>query len=251
MTPLGGFTPGASLLHRLPSEVKLVALIGFVFAVVAAPREVVWPYFAFLAVLVGLAAVARLRPVALLAGLRVELPFVAFALLMPFVAAGERVAIGGVEMSLPGLWAAWALLAKGTLGVLAALILASTTATPDVLAGLSRLRVPTGLTEIMGLMIRYGDVVTDQWQRMSVARTARGFSPRSPRAWPALASSVGTLFVRSYERGERVHLAMLSRGYAGSMPTSEARRPSATTWLVSLCMPVLGASITTLAWILR
>jgi cobalt/nickel transport system permease protein len=42
----------------------------------------------------------------------------------------------------------------------------------------------------------------------------------------AIASTAGTLFVRSYERGERVHLAMMSRGYAGSMPAIADDRPA-------------------------
>jgi cobalt/nickel transport system permease protein len=46
---------------------------------------------------------------------------------------------------------------------------------------------------------------------------SRGVDPRSPRHWPALARTLGALFVRSYERGERVHLAMLARGYDGTM----------------------------------
>jgi cobalt/nickel transport system permease protein len=55
-------------------------------------------------------------------------------------------------------------------------------------------------------------------QRMKVARESRGFTARNPRHWPVLARSAGALFIRSYERGERVHLAMLSRGYTGRMP---------------------------------
>ena len=48
---------------------------------------------------------------------------------------------------------------------------------------------------------------------------SRGMEPRSPRNWPTLARSLGSLFIRSYERGERVHLAMLSRGYTGELPS--------------------------------
>jgi cobalt/nickel transport system permease protein len=70
----------------------------------------------------------------------------------------------------------------------------------------------------MAFMIRYLDVVTDEMQRMKVARTSRGFSARNPTHWPVVARSAGALFIRSYERGERVHLAMLSRGYDGRMP---------------------------------
>ena len=87
-----------------------------------------------------------------------------------------------------------------------------------MLKGLERLRMPALLVQIMGFMIRYLDVVTADLGRMITAMRSRGVDPRAPRHWPALARTLGALFVRSYERGERVHLAMLSRGYDGSMP---------------------------------
>jgi cobalt/nickel transport system permease protein len=102
--------------------------------------------------------------------------------------------------------------------VLASLTLAATTEPHDLLAGLERLRLPAQLVEIMAFMIRYLDVVTDEMRRMRVARESRGFNARDVRHWPVLARSAGALFIRSYERGERVHLAMLSRGYTGTMP---------------------------------
>ena len=101
--------------------------------------------------------------------------------------------------------------------MLASLTLAATTEPSDVLAGLQRLRMPALIVQIMGFMIRYLDVVTADLGRMLVAMRSRGVDPRSPRHWPALARTLGALFVRSYERGERVHLAMLSRGYDGTM----------------------------------
>ena len=148
----------------------------------------------------------------------VEIPFVVFALLLPFVATGPRIEVLGLSLSEQGLLGAWGLLAKGTLGVLASLLLAATTEPRALLAGLERLRLPTQLVQIMGFMIRYLDVVTEEMRRMHVARQSRGFDARNPRHWPVIAKSAGALFIRSYERGERVHLAMLSRGYTGRMP---------------------------------
>ena len=147
----------------------------------------------------------------------IEVPFLVFAALIPFIATGPQVEVLGVAVSEPGLLAAWGLAVKGTLGVLASLTLAATTEPSDVLAGLQRLRMPALIVQIMGFMIRYLDVVTDDLGRMLVAMRSRGVDPRSPRHWPALARTLGALFVRSYERGERVHLAMLSRGYDGTM----------------------------------
>ena len=125
----------------------------------------------------------------------------------------------GLSVSSHGLEAAAALLIKGTLGVLASLTLAATTEPQELLRGLERLRMPTLLVQIMGFMVRYLDVVTTEMQRMKVARLSRGFTARNPRHWPVIARSAGALFIRSYERGERVHLAMLSRGYTGKLPS--------------------------------
>ena len=102
----------------------------------------------------------------------IEVPFVVFAALMPFVASGPRVQVGPLSLSEPGLVGAWALLAKGTLGVMASLILATTTEPRDVVAGLERLRLPNQLVQIMGFMVRYLEVVTGEMARMKV-RTSR------------------------------------------------------------------------------
>jgi cobalt/nickel transport system permease protein len=74
------------------------------------------------------------------------------------------------------------------------------------------------IVQIMGFMLRYLDVVTGELGRMTTAMRSRGCDPSSPRHWPVLARSLGALFIRSYERGERVHLAMLARGYDGTLP---------------------------------
>ncbi|MFN8194513.1 MAG: cobalt ECF transporter T component CbiQ [Nocardioidaceae bacterium] len=219
------FYHGHSPLHRAPGHLKLVALLAFMLLVVATPRTWFPAFGGYLAALLVVVAVSRVPVGYLLRRLVVELPFVVFAVLMPFVATGPRVDVLGLELSRSGLLAAWALLAKGTLGVLASLTLAATTEPDEVLRGLQRLRMPSLVVQIMGLMIRYLDVVTAELGRMLVALRSRGCDPRSPRHWPTLARSLGALFVRSYERGERVHLAMLSRGYTGTMPDLQATRP--------------------------
>lgn len=213
---------GHSVVHRAPAHLKILLLLGFVLTVVATPREWYPVFGGYLALLLGVVLLARVPLTYLLPRMVVEVPFLVFAALMPFVAEGSRVVVplGGWEVSLSesGLLAAWGLVAKGTLGVLASLTLAATTEPADVLRGLQRLRMPDLVVQIMGFMIRYLDVVTSDLGRMVTAMRSRGVDPRSPRHWPALARTLGALFVRSYERGERVHLAMLSRGYDGKLP---------------------------------
>ena len=213
-----------SPLHRAPAHLKLLALLGFMLVVVATPDDWFAAFGAYLLVLVGVVAVSQVPPTYLLKRMVVEVPFVVFALVLPFVAYGEQVEVLGVSLSRPGLLAAFGILATATLGVLASLTLAATTEPQALLVGLQRLRVPSLLVQIMAFMVRYLDVVTGEMRRMRVARESRGFTARDPRQWPVIARSTGALFIRSYERGERVHLAMLSRGYTGTMPEQGGHR---------------------------
>lgn len=209
---------GHSPIHRAPAHLKLLALVGFMLLVVATPAT--WsPAFVVTALVLFIVIGVSRVPVRYLAPrMVIELPFAVFAVLLPFVAQGPRTDVLGVTLSEPGLHAGLTLLVKGSLGVLASLTLAATTEPQDVLRGLERLRMPELIVSIMGFMMRYVDVVTGELSRMLVAMRSRGCDPRSPKHWRALARAMGALFIRSYERGERVHLAMLSRGYDGRLP---------------------------------
>jgi cobalt/nickel transport system permease protein len=209
---------GHSPVHRAPAHLKILTLLAFMLVVVATPREWYPVFGLYLLLVVAVIALSRVPPTYILKRSVVEVPFLFFALLLPFVATGPTTEVLGVTVSQHGLLAAWGLLVKGTLGVLASLTLAATTEPQEILLGLERLHLPNQLVQIMAFMVRYLDVVTGEMQRMKVARESRGFSARNPRHWPVLARSLGALFIRSYERGERVHLAMLSRGYTGRMP---------------------------------
>jgi cobalt/nickel transport system permease protein len=186
--------------------------------VVATPALWYAAFAGYLVVLIMVVGISRVPPTYLLARMVVELPFVVFALLLPFLALGPRTEFLGLTVSSPGLVAAWTMLAKATLGVIAGLTLAATTEPQEMVRGLERLQLPNTMVQIMGFMVRYLEVVGDDLRRQQIALASRGFSARNPRHWPVLARSAGALFIRSYERGERVHLAMLSRGYTGRMP---------------------------------
>jgi cobalt/nickel transport system permease protein len=207
-----------SPVHRLAGHVKILALVGLMIVVVATPGQWYAAFAGYLGGLLVVIALSRVPLTYLLPRMVVEVPFIVFAVLLPFLALGPRTEFLGLTVSAPGLLAAWTLLAKATLGVLAGLTLAATTEPQEVVRGLERLRLPNTMVQIMAFMIRYLEVVGDDLRRQQIALASRGFSARNPRHWPILARSAGALFIRSYERGERVYLAMLSRGYTGRMP---------------------------------
>lgn len=240
--------PGTSPLHHRSPQCKLVATLAFVVAVVMTPREQFWAFGLHALVVLGLAVVAGLPMRTLVRRLGVEVPFVAFAVALPFLAGGRRTPVGPLSLSVEGLWGAWNIVAKGTLGVGASVVLAATTSAPDLVRGLQRVRVPTVFTTIFAFMVRYLDVLASDVRRMRIARLSRGYDPRWFWQARAVALSAGTLFIRSYERGERVYLAMLSRGYEGSMPGRDEGRATVGQWSRALVAPALAASVTTVAW---
>ncbi|MGY2081919.1 cobalt ECF transporter T component CbiQ [Modestobacter sp. SYSU DS0657] len=242
------FVPGDSPVHRLEPHTKLVAVLAFALVVVLTPVHAGWAplaYAAFLLLLLAVAAAARVRPGRLLRGLVVEVPFVLFAVLLPFVARGPRTDVLGLSLSENGLAAGGSILAKATLSVLAATLLAATTDPRALLRGLERLRMPSVLVQILGFMIRYADVVGGELRRMRVARESRGFRAHHLGALKVLGPAAGSLFIRSYERGERVHLAMLSRGYTGRIPTGPVAVVGTRSWALALTLPLAAAAVLT------
>lgn len=228
---------GESALHRLAPHTKIVAAFIFVFAVVATPREAIWAFGLYAGALIAAASAARLGTRFIMTRLLIEVPFVLVALALPFIAGGDKITAAGIELSRSGLWSAWNIIAKATLGLLTSVVLAGTTQIPDLLRGLDRLRVPPVITSMMGFMVRYLDVVLGELRRMHVAMHSRGWSPRWLGHAKPYAASIGSVFVRSYERGERVYLAMAARGYAGHMPSSPSDRASARQWSATMALP--------------
>ncbi len=242
------FLDRPSPVHRLPPEVKLVAAFLGVLCVVATPPGQFAVFGGYLVLLASVWAVARIPPGWILRRSLIEAPFVVLAVLLPLVGEGERTEVLGMSLSVPGLLAGWNILVKGTLGVLTSLTLAATTPLRELLVGMQRLHAPAMVTTITTLMLRYVDVIAGEARRMRVARIARGHDPRFLWQAGATARGIGALFLRSYERGERVHLAMLSRGWTGAMPVLTAGRATAAQWSAGLAFPAVALGLLLSGW---
>jgi len=240
-----------SVVHSAPAHLKILA--GLLFIIVGVATSISnWQAFIAYFVLIGSAlAIAKLPVRKILSRATVEIPFVLFAFLMPFFGTGEKFDFFGLSLYREGLLAGAAIIAKGTLGLLVAITLSGSTKARDIIGGLERLRLPALMVQIATFMLRYVNVVSDEMERMKVARMSRGFEARGIADWKILAQAAGALFIRSYERGERVHLAMLSRGYSGNMPAME--RPAITNFqrVIAFLLPASALIIlllTNLIW---
>ncbi|MEY2634173.1 MAG: hypothetical protein RIS75_113 [Actinomycetota bacterium] len=230
-------------IHELAPHVKLVSAISFIFVAVFTPANFYLNFALYAALLFVVVMIARLPLSKVLSRMIVEIPFVLFAVIMPFVGPAPMIEIAGITVSEAGFNAGFGILAKGTIGVLTSIVLSATTPARDILMGLERLRVPSMLIQIATFMLRYSAVVTDELRRMKISRESRGFDATGPKQWGIIAQTAGALFIRSYERGERVHLAMMSRGYDGVLPAPTLPALPLSVWLQASLLPLLALVI--------
>jgi cobalt/nickel transport system permease protein len=239
-----------SVVHQIPPHIKILA--GLLFIVVAVSTDITnWPAFvAYFAIIITITQIAKLPIITVFKRSLIEVPFVLFALLMPFFGTGEVVEIGSLNLYVDGLLAGASIVVKGTLGILVAINLSATTTAREILNGLETLKMPTPMVQIASFMLRYVNVVNDEMLRMAVARASRGFEATGVKQWPVLATAAGALFIRSYERGERVHLAMIARGYQGELPRTEKINNSVRYWVIGLAVPFIALIISLLSrWV--
>jgi cobalt/nickel transport system permease protein len=111
------------------------------------------------------------------------------------------------------------ILAKNGLAFLAMLLLAAVTPWRRLIRAMHRLGVPRVLVATLMFMERYIHVLVDELERMTTARRARTFRPRNFLSWTVLTSTIAILFLRSFERADRVHNAMIARGWDGKLRT--------------------------------
>jgi cobalt/nickel transport system permease protein len=221
------YQAGDSLLHRLDPRVKVVVSLILITGIVLTPQRA-WPAYPLLWALVSALAVAGGLGVWRVArGGALALPFTLAAATLLFTLPGRPiVTVLGLTISDAGLERFLSIVLKSWLAVQAALVLSMTTPFTDLLWAFSSLRVPGVLVAVISFMYRYLFTLRDEVERLIRARAARsgtidGRQSGGSLFWRARVAGgmVGSLFLRSYERSERVYAAMLARGYTGQMRT--------------------------------
>lgn len=161
-------------------------------------------------------------------------PFLLAALPLVFTRPEDplgSIALGPLTLTVSGEGVRWftTILLKSWVSVQAALLLTFTTPFHELIDGLRLLRLPAILVVVISFMYRYLAVLADEATRMLRARAARSADPSGrgggPLGWRArvVGGMVGALFLRSYERSERVYAAMLARGFEGEFRHLAAR----------------------------
>ncbi len=185
----------------------------------------------------------------------VALPFALAALAVVFSQPGPiafTVALGPWELAATatGIIRFLSILLRGWLSVQMAILLTATTRFPDLLHGLRHLLVPRALVAIIAFMYRYLFVLGDEAHRLLRAREARSAQPQTAGSGPSLrwrtrvvGNMIGQLFLRGYERSDRVYAAMVARGYQGDFLTLNPHKVRVEDWLIGLSTLILLLTI--------
>lgn len=220
----------SSFIHRLDPRVKVSVTLAFILSNALLP-DGAWIAFAlswlFLLYANGL---SKLGILFTFKRSFVALPFALIAITVLFSVPGEALASFHFKWDLTitdaGLLRFVSIVIRSWLSVQMAILLVGTARFPDIVHALEHLRVPSILTTIIAFLYRYLFVLADEVFRLLRARESRSAAVAGSRSggsvlWRAgvAGNMAGQLFLRSYERSDRVYNAMLSRGYAGHLQT--------------------------------
>ena len=254
MTTAAGFLDryleGGSWFHRADARIKLVLTLGFIFASTSIPPGK-WAAFAVMLALVWLAAgVSRVGLLRVFLRSLVAIPFILIALPTVFTKPGVPLfeldlALFALTGTKEGLDFFFSVLLKSWASVTAAVVLTATTPPLRLLEALRSLRIPAVLVAIVMLMYRYLFVLVEEAQSMMRARAARsaaiGRNSGGSLVWRAKSAGgmAGSLFIRTLDRSERIYMAMVARGYDGTIRRADVvplRRGAVVTLALLLCV---------------
>jgi len=220
-----------SLVHRLDPRVKFVLVLAFIFTTALTPPGA-WPVYVLLfSIVLSVEILSELGVGNVLKRASLALPFVLAALPVLVTAKGLplwTVTLGpwALTITQAGVERFAGVAVKSWLSVQMAIVLAASTPFPDLLLAMRAVKIPRLLVAIIGLMWRYLFVLVDEALRLMRARAARSGHPVTPGArvggsvaWRARVTGgmAGNLFLRSFERADRIYAAMASRGYDGEV----------------------------------
>ena len=223
----GAIAAPRSPLARMDPLAKFCTVLSTVVMISVFPAGAGWRYAAVLALLVALAVLSRVPGRYLSQRFLAASPFVALAAVMPLASAVP----GAADLAIAVAWKAFS-------AILLLSLLAATTPIEEIVESLRRLGAPRGLALTATLMHRYLFVLLDEWRRIARARDCRsggGVKGGRARMW---ANHAAMVFVRTWERADRVAQAMQARGFRGEFPRLRQSRPGPWEIAAAFVLPV-------------
>jgi cobalt/nickel transport system permease protein len=201
-----------------PRVALLVALVA-TGVVVTTPQGRWWDHALFGLSALAVATLWHLSPLAIARRLLLAAPVaLLIALTVPLSVPGEVVWEPGLGLAVTreGLVLAASIACRVIVAVSILSTVSLAFSAPRLLRGLRGLGCPAPLVLILGMLQRQLGVVQAEWRRMRRAALSRSPARWRPlRALRVFSQMAAVLFVRSLDRGERIHRAMTARGFDG------------------------------------
>lgn len=227
-----------SLLRRTDARWKLLFFTLAALIVASEPQGELRS-FPFYGILIGLLALlGRIRVKSWTRRWLAAVPFVGLAALLPFAVQAPGIASAD--------WSA-SILLRGLAAAALLALLAETTEFVETIRALQQFRLPAVWVASLALAFRYVFLLAEEWQRVSQARVCRAPSLSSAASAAVMSQQLGLIFVRSWDRAERIHGAMLVRGFSGLWPMAPGGRGSLTGALFCLVFAAFFAAVRILA----
>jgi len=206
-----------TLVHRLDPRAKLIATLLFLFTVISFSKYEVAALFPFFLFPVLLMTIGEIPLLFILRKVLLVSPFAVFiGIFNPLLDTGQVLVFSGLTIS-AGWVSFFSILLKFLLTISAALLLIATTPFPGICHALRRLGMPSLFVSQLLFLYRYIFVLAEEAMRMVRARDMRSFGAKGTGI-KVFVRIIGTLFLRTLERAERIYSAMLSRGFQGDIP---------------------------------
>jgi len=235
-----------SPLSTLDARAKILGGLVLIIAIVASPPLALPEFALVLALFAALIALGRLPVLRVIARSALVLPFAGtIALLSPLQASAGSLNTGGLfgPETAVGWLAAYAILSKAWLSTLTVVLVSATTPVPEFLGALRWLRVPDVLVMLLAFIYRYASVLGRQLHALRVSVASRAPTLRGLGLVRLSGNLAGAMVVRAYERGERIHAAMLARGFDGTLPISRRTTFGAPEALLVACSLMTAAAL--------
>lgn len=238
-----------SPIRALNPKTKFITIVAVVFLIVSTPADAFAAFALFLALSFILIIISRVPVTVFLRRALIAVPFIVVALAaVPFVSEGTQatsfsLGIGSSAVSVTGFLLVFNVLCKSTLSIIFITLLISTTPFRDLVSGLRELKVPSFIADTLSFMYQYIFIIMDETQRVAFARDARLYGNRWIWQAPVIGHMIGSIFVRSYERGERIFLAMKARGYDSSVSRARTGSLAAADYIFGLIVIASAAAV--------
>lgn len=212
-----------SLLESLDPRSKIISFLAIIFCMILTPITRLKDFELYFLLILGISFFSRITPVQIMKKLCILIPFVFFmAMFVPFVKPGQvcwslKIGYWNLNVTCEGAWTFLNIVVKSSLSILLLILASSTTNFTDFLKGLDLLHLPRFLVMLMSFMYRYIFVLLEEARRLMRARSLRYFGSRYMEQFRVLGYMIGMLFIRTYERAERIYHAMILRGFSGEI----------------------------------